>query len=306
MLAFALKKIVLGLGVMIAVSIITFALTNTAVDPARTIAGEAATAEDVEAIRVAYGLDRSVVARYGTWLGDALRGNFGTSYRQKRPVAEVLAERLPVTIKLGCLAFAFALLLGLPLGILAALRPNTWIDRLALTTALVGQAMPSFWFALLGISLFSVTLGWLPASGSDTFASFLMPAVVLGYYACPSIMRLTRAGMLDVLGSDFIRTARAKGLLPTQVVLKHALRNAVLPVVSVAAVQFGYMLGGSVVIETMFAMQGIGYLAWESISLSDLPVVQAIVLVVSIFYVVLTILADLINAWLDPRLRDAH
>lgn len=303
MLAYGLKRVLVGVLVMIAVSMITFALTNTAVDPARAIAGEGATAEDVEAIRKAYGLDRSVVERYGMWLGGAVQGNFGMSYRQKRPVLAVIIERMPVTLTLGCLAFAFALALALPLGILAALRPNSWIDRLALGLALVGQAMPSFWFALLGIVLFSVTLGWLPASGSDTISCFVLPAIVLGYYAAPTIMRLTRAGMLDTMGSDYIRTARAKGLLPPRVVLKHALRNAVLPVVSVAAVQFGFMLGGSVVIETIFAMQGVGYLAWESISLSDLPVVQAIVLVMAILYVLLTLAADLTNAWLDPRLR---
>lgn len=303
MFAYALKRILVGALVMIAVSMITFTLTNTAVDPARAIAGEGATAEDVEAIRKAYGFDSSVVDRYGMWLGGAVRGDFGMSYRQKRPVLAVIVERMPVTLTLGCLAFAFALALALPLGIMAALRPNSWVDRLALGLALVGQAMPSFWFALLGIVLFSVTLGWLPASGSDTPASFVLPSIVLGYYAAPTIMRLTRAGMLDTMGTDYIRTARAKGLLPPRVVLKHALRNAVLPVVSVAAVQFGFMLGGSVVIETIFAMQGVGYLAWESISLSDLPVVQAIVLVMAIFYVLLTLAADLTNAWLDPRLR---
>jgi peptide/nickel transport system permease protein len=303
MLGYVLKRLLLGIVVMFSVSIITFALTNTAVDPARAIAGDSATPDDVEAIRKAYGFDRSIVERYGMWLADAARGDFGMSYRQKRPVWAVVAERLPVTITLGCLGFAFALLLALPLGILAALRPNSWIDRFALGLALIGQAMPSFWFALLGIVLFSVTLGWLPASGSDTLKCFVLPSIVLGYYAAPTIMRLTRAGMLDVLQSDYIRTARAKGLLPARIVLKHALRNAVLPVVSVAAVQFGFMLGGSVVIETIFAMQGVGYLAWESISLSDLPVVQAIVLILAVFYVVLTLVADLTNAWLDPRLR---
>ena len=306
MLAFALRRLLLGLAVMLAVSAITFTLTNTAVDPARAIAGDSATAEDVEAIRKAYGFDRSVIERYATWLAGAVRGDLGTSYRQKRPVATIVAERLPVTLTLGCLAFAFALCLAVPLGILAALWPDSIVDRLALTLALVGQAMPSFWFALLGIVLFSVTLGWLPASGSDGWRNFIMPAVVLGYYGAPTIMRLTRAGMMDVMGADFIRTARAKGLLPVHVVVRHALRNAILPVVSVAAVQFGFMLGGSVVIETIFAMQGVGYLAWESISLSDLPIVQAIVLVVSVLYVGLTLLADLTNAWLDPRLRDAR
>ncbi|MBT9292644.1 ABC transporter permease [Prosthecodimorpha staleyi] len=303
MLSYALRRMVIGVLVMFVVSGITFTLTNAAIDPARAIAGEGATSDDVEAIRKSYGFDRPLAARYVAWLGQALQGDLGTSYRQRRPVVDVILERLPVTLKLGGLALAFALVLSIPLAIAAALRPNSWIDRLALLLALFGQAMPTFWFALLGIVIFSVNLRWLPASGSATTAHFILPAVALGYYAAPTLMRLMRAGMIDVLASDYIRTARAKGLSEARVVLKHALRNAVLPVVSVAAVQFGFMLGGSVVIETIFAMQGVGYLAWESISLSDLPVTQAIVLMISLIYIVLTLSADLLNAWLDPRIR---
>jgi len=192
---------------------------------------------------------------------------------------------------------------AIPLGILAGLKPNSWIDRCALTIAVLGQAVPNFWLALMGIVIFSVQLRLLPASGSGTWQSFVLPSVALAYYAMPTLMRLTRAGMIDTLQSDYVRTARAKGLLPPQVVLKHALRNAILPLVSVSAVQLGMMLGGSVVIETIFAMQGIGYLAWESITMSDPPVVQAIVLTIASFYVLLTFSADVINAWLDPRLR---
>ncbi len=303
MLAFTIKRLFVGLLVMLAVSAITFTLTNVAADPARTMAGEGATSADVEAIRVAYGFDRPVIFRYGEWLGSALQADLGVSYRQKRPVTEVIFERLPVTLTLGILAFGLALLVAIPLGIAAGLRPNSWIDRLALGIAIVGQAMPSFWFALIGIVVFGVSLRWLPVSGSSTWAHFVLPSLVLAYYATPTLMRLTRAGIVEVMGSDFVRTARAKGLRMGKVVFKHALRNAILPLVSVAAVQFGFMLGGSVVIETIFAMQGVGYLAWEAISYSDLPVVQAIVLVVAAIYVVLTFGADLLNAWLDPRLR---
>ncbi|PZR84006.1 MAG: ABC transporter permease [Stutzerimonas stutzeri] len=305
MLTYIAKRLLLGLLVMLAVSTIVFTLTNAAVDPAQAIAGDGASTADIEAIRKAYGFDRPVIYRYADWLVEAASGDLGVSYRQKRPVFDIVVERLPVTMTLGFLALLFALVLAVPLGIIAALKPNSWIDRAALTLALVGQALPTFWFALLGIVLFSVTLGWLPASGSDDALSFVMPAIALGYYAAPAIMRLTRAGMLEVLDADYIRTARAKGLSRRTIVLKHALRNAILPVVSVAAVQFGFMLGGSVVIETIFAMQGIGYLAWESISLSDLPVIQAIVLMTSSFYILLTLLADIVNAWLDPRIRVA-
>jgi peptide/nickel transport system permease protein len=165
--------------------------------------------------------------------------------------------------------------------------------------------MPSFWFALTLILWFGITWRLLPITGSDSWANFVMPSIALGYYVTPAIMRLTRAGMLEVLASDYIRTARAKGLRPMTVLFKHALRNAIIPVVALAAVQFGFMLGGSIVIETIFSINGVGYLAWESIQRKDLPTMQAIVLVLSLIYVVLTFLADMLNAFLDPRIRVA-
>src|SRR5690606_21638935 len=212
-------------------------------------------------------------------------------------------HRLPVTLSLGVLGLAFAVGLSLPLGVLAAVRQNSLFDRFALAVAVLGQALPNFWFALVLIVVFGVWLQWLPTSGADSWAHMILPAVALGYYATPTLMRLTRTGMLEALGSDYIRTARAKGLLPPSVLFKHALRNAVIPVVSLAAVQFGFMLGGSIVIETIFNINGLGYLAWESIQRADLPVMQAIVLVLSIIYVIITFLADMLNAFLDPRIR---
>ena len=269
------------------------------------MAGEGATAEAIDTIRKQYGLDRPLAVQYVEWLGRALRGDFGDSLYFRTSVSALVAERMPVTLALGAAAILFALVLSVPLGVVAALRPGSWIDRLTLTIAVVGQAMPSFWFALLLMFFFGVTLGLLPISGSDTWLHFVLPAIALGYYATPAIMRLTRSGMLEVLGSDYIRTARAKGLRAPSVLFKHALRNALAPVVALAAVQLGFMLGGSVVIETVFALHGLGYLAWESIAHNDFPVVQAIVLLISLFYIVLTLLADLANAWLDPRIRIA-
>jgi peptide/nickel transport system permease protein len=303
MIAFALKRLCLGAAIMVFISLVVFTLTNVATDPAIAIAGEGATASDIEAARRSYGFDRPIAERYARWLNEAVRGDFGISYRQHRPVAAVVLERLPVTLVLGCLAIAIGLLLALSLAVPAAVRPGGAIDRLALTLALFGQAMPSFWLALLGILVFSVMLGWLPASGSERAIQFVLPALTLGIYAAPPILRLTRSGMIEVLQADYIRTARAKGLLPLSVLVKHALRNAIIPVVSIASVQFGYLLGGSVVVETIFAMHGIGYLAWEAISDEDIPVIQALILVTSFFYVILTLLADLLNAWLDPRIR---
>ena len=193
----------------------------------------------------------------------------------------------------------------MPLGVAAAIRPNSLIDRLALILSVTGQALPSFWLALMLIFLFSVTYPIFPISGSDTWMHFVLPTVVLGYYATPAIMRLTRTGMLEVLSSDYIRTARAKGLNPLRVLFKHALRNAIIPVVSLAAVQFGFMLGGSIVVETVFALHGAGFLAWESIGRNDLPTVQGLILVFALIFILLTFCADLLNAWLDPRIRVA-
>jgi peptide/nickel transport system permease protein len=216
---------------------------------------------------------------------------------------ELVAERLPITLKLGGVALALAVTVAIPLGVMAAVYRDTWLDRLALLIAVIGQAMPSFWFGLTLIVIFAVGLHWLPVAGNATWRHFVMPAIALGYYATPAMMRLTRAGMLEVLGSDYIRTARAKGLSRGRVIFKHALRNAVIPVVALAAVELGFMLGGSVVIESVYSLQGLGQLAWDAISRNDYPVVQAVVLIIAVFYIALTFLADVINALLDPRIR---
>lgn len=305
MLSFVLKRLVLAFLVAVAVSLAAFFLVRLTGDIATRLAGEGASAEAIESIRHAYGFDRPILVQYGDWVSSTLRGDFGESLYYKKPVSGLVLDRLPVTLTLGALAIVFALGLAIPLGVLAALRPNSWIDRLSLFIAVLGQAMPSFWFALLLILYLGVKLRLFPISGSDTPAHFVMPAIALGYYATPAIMRLTRAGMLDVLGSDYIRTARAKGLSPVSIVFKHALRNALIPVVALAAVQLGFILGGSVVIETVFALNGLGYLAYEGIRQNDFPIVQAVVLLIATIYIVLTTLADLANAWLDPRLRTA-
>jgi len=305
MLTFIFKRLGLALLVALTVSFISFSLLFLSGDPAAALAGETASGEDVEALRRLYGFDRPMLVQYAEWLFSALRGDFGESYYFKLPVASLIAERLQVTMTLGLCGILFALVTAVPLGVIAAIRPNSLIDRLALFLSVAGQAMPSFWFGLILIVVFAIQLGWLPPSGAATWRHFIMPTIVLGYYAMPAIMRLTRAGMLDVLNSDFIRTARAKGAGETRVLFKHALRNAIIPVVSLAAVQMGFMLGGSIVVESVFALHGAGYLAWESIARNDLPTVQALILVFSMFYIVFTFLADVLNAWLDPRMRSA-
>ena len=303
MLIYTLKRLGLAVLVMLTVSLISFMLTRVSGDPAIALAGEGASHEEIEFVRQQYGFDRPLIVQYVEWIGRAVRGDLGESPYLNQPVTEMIRERIGVTMTLGVCALMFAIILAIPLGILAAIRPNTWIDRIALTLSVLGQAMPSFWFGLIMIIIFGVMLRWLPISGSDTPLHFVMPTIALGYYATPAFMRLTRSGMLEVLASDHIRTARAKGLRWGKILFKHALRNAIIPVVALAAVQLGFMLGGSIIIESVFALHGIGHLAWVSISRSDLPVVQAIVLLLAMIYVVLTFLGDILNAFLDPRIR---
>ena len=303
MLIYFLKRLGLAVLVTIAVSMISFMMIRVSGDPAIALAGEAATSEEIEFVREQYGFDRPLIIQYLEWASRAIRGDLGESPYMNLPVTQMIGNRIGVTMTLGVCALSFAVLLSVPLGVLAAIRPNTWIDRLALTISVIGQAMPSFWFGLIMIIVLGVKFRLLPISGAETPAHFIMPTIALGYYATPAIMRLVRSGMLEVLASDHIRTAKAKGLRWGKILYKHALRNAIIPVVAVLAVQLGFMLGGSIVIETVFALHGIGHLAWVSIGRSDLPVVQAIVLLLSIIYVVLTFLSDMLNAFLDPRIR---
>ncbi|NLD67892.1 MAG: ABC transporter permease [Limnobacter sp.] len=305
MLAYGLKRLGLAVLVALAVSMIAFLLLRLSGDPAIAIAGEGARQADIELIRKTYGFDRPLPVQYAEWLGKSLRGDLGESIYFKSPAAPLIFSKLQTTMLLGLLSLAFALAISIPLGVLAAIYRNSLVDRLCLGLAVVGQALPNFFFALLLIMLFSITLRWLPVSGSDSWLHFVMPTIALGYYVAPAFMRLIRAGMIEVLEADYIRTARAKGLPARSVIFKHALRNAVVPVVALAAVQLGYLLGGSVVVETIFALDGLGYLAYQSITFKDFPVMQNIVLLLSVIYVALTLAADLANAWLDPRIRVA-
>lgn len=303
MLIFIVKRLLVTAMVIAVISMVAFSLVHLTGDPAVAMAGENASPEDVASIRKIYGFDRPIVEQYLTWLGRFVSGDFGRSHYLRLGVGEVLAEHMPVTATLGVLALAFALGLSIPLGVLAALRPNTLVDRIALWIAVAGQALPSFLFALGLIYVFGVVLRWLPVSGDATLLHFVLPAVALGYYATPAIMRLTRSGMMETLQSDHVRTARAFGLSPWRVVIRHGLRHAIIPVVSLAAVQLGFMLGGSIVIETVFSLKGVGYLAWQSIQRADIEVIQAILLVIAALYALLTLVADILNAALDPRIR---
>ncbi len=305
MLRFLLRRLIVAVLVAATVLTLAFVLTRLSGDLAISIAGPNATQQDVDAVRKAYGLDRPVVIQFFDWVGRALLGDFGESYFFKARVAALIGERMPVTVSLGLTGLVIALAISLPMGVLAAVRENTWADRAVQAVALLGQAMPSFWLGLILMITLGLHLGWLPISGTGSWEHYVMPGIVLAFSAVPALTRLTRAGMIQALGSDYIRTARAKGLSRASILLKHALRNAAIPVVAIAAVQLGFMLGGSIVIESVFALHGVGFLAWESIGKNDFPVVQAVVLVLAVIYVALTMFADILNAVLDPRLRGA-
>jgi ABC-type dipeptide/oligopeptide/nickel transport system permease component len=303
MLSFALQRFVVAISVAVTVSVVAFLLLHMSGDLATTIAGPEASAAQVEVIRHQFGLDRSMPVQYFDWLWRALHFDFGTSFYFRDSVVSLVAARIPVTLTLGAISLLISLAVAVPLGVLAAVYSGTWIDRLALSFSVIGQAVPTFCLGLGLIIVFSVNLRWLPVSGNASWQSYILPSVALGWYAIPAVMRLSRNGMLEVLSADYIRTARAKGLAPGMVIFKHALRNAIIPVVALAAVQFGFMLGGSIVVEAVFSMQGLGHLAWEAIARNDFPVVQAVVLILALLYVMLTFLADVANAFLDPRIR---
>jgi peptide/nickel transport system permease protein len=303
MLRYIALRGLLALLVAFAVSLAAFFLLNVASDPAQAIAGEDAPPEVVESIRDRYGLDRPLTVRYADWLGGVLTGDFGESYYWHKPVAALVAERSGKTITLALSALSVTILIAIPLGALAALNPNSWIDRIALGVAVSAQAVPNFWLGLIVIILFAVTIPIFPVSGDDSWRHYVLPAFVLGASSVPAVMRLTRTGLIEVMGADYIRTARAKGFRGWQLLRRHALRNALLPVISVLAVQLGQKFGGSVITESIFAINGLGRLALESILGADIPTVQMLIFVFAIVFVVMNLLADILNAALDPRIR---
>lgn len=303
MLRFTLNRLGMSLLVALAVSLISFALLRLSGDLAAVLAGDDARPEQIAKVAQQYGLDRPFLVQYADWVWRAAQGDLGRSVFTNEPVLELILDRIGVTVALSATALLLALAVAVPLGVLAAAYANTWIDRLALGVVVFSKAIPTFWFALILIYYFSVQLRWLPISGNDTWAHYVLPTIALAVGIMPQLMRVTRSGMLEVLEADYIRTAWAKGLSPRTVLFKHALRNAILPVVALAAVSLGFLLGGSVIIEAIFALRGVGSLAFESIRRADFPVVQSILFLLALAYIVLTTLADIINARLDPRIR---
>jgi peptide/nickel transport system permease protein/oligopeptide transport system permease protein len=301
---YTIRRALIALPSILGVLIIVFAMVRLAPgDPALLLAGELADQATVERIRERFGLDRSPPEQFARFIGGVVQGDLGRSTRTNREVTTDLATYFPNTLELALGAIVVALLIGIPAGIVSALRPNTWLDLLVMFGALLGVSMPVFWFGLLAILFFSVELGWFPVAGRGTFRHLVLPAITLGVSSTAIIARMTRSAMLEVLSQDFVRTARAKGLLGRTIVLKHALRNALVPIVTVGGLEFGALMAGAVITETVFTWPGIGSLLVTSILARDYPVVQGAVLLIAITFIVVNLLVDLIYGFIDPRIR---
>jgi len=286
------------------VTVVVFGLLHlTPGDPASIMLGEQATPEQIRDLRHALGLDEPLVTQYAWFLAHAVRGDFGASIRAQRPALEVVLERLPATLLLTAGAFTFALCVGLPIGVISAVKRLSLWDHGSMALALMGQSMPVFWLGLMLIVVFSVHLRWLPVSGAGGPEHLVLPAVTLGTFLIGLIIRLTRSSMLDVLGQDYVRTARAKGLAERAVIVRHALRNALIPVVTLLGLQLGMLLGGAVITETVFAWPGVGMVTVTAIYQHDYPVVQCAVFISAVLVVSINWAVDVLYHVLDPRIR---
>ncbi|MEM6427792.1 MAG: ABC transporter permease [Deinococcota bacterium] len=305
MATFIARRCLSLIPVLIGVSFLVFAamyiIPGDAVDSM--LAETGASAEDLARLRAQLGLDDPFWVQYGRFLSTMARGDLGTSLVNGRSVAEQVRTQLPATIELTLAALAVAVVLGLPLGILAAVKRGTWLDGLSMVIALVGVSMPNFWLGLLFIMLFSLRLGWFPVAGTGGLDHLVLPALTLGLSGTAVIARVSRSSLLEVLSRDYMRTAKAKGLPPQRVINKHALRNALSTVLTLVGLQFGALLGGSVVVETVFGRQGIGFLTANAIQRGDFPLVQATVLLAALSFVIVNLLIDISYSLLDPRIR---
>ena len=285
------------------VSTVVFVVMRLSGDPVPLLLPPDAPRSEIFRVRAELGLDRPLPIQYGVFLGNVLRGDFGRSLHFREPASRVVMGYLPATLELGLAAFTLAVLVAVPVGLLSAVRRNSLLDHAAMAVALVGQAAPTFFIGILFILLLSLKAGWFPTSGRGTWVHLVLPALTLALFAMASVARLTRSAVLEVLRADYIRTARAKGLAELLVVAKHTLKKAAIPIVTITGLQFGTLLGGAVVTETVFAWPGIGRLAIQSIYNRDYPVVQCAVFLSAVIFIVLNFLIDLIYGFLDPRIR---
>ena len=301
---FLVNRLLHAVAVLFGVVSVTFVLMHLAGDPLAGLIPPGATPEVEDQIRRGYGLDRPLWVQYLDFVGRAMRGDFGESWRQGRPALAAVLERLPATVALAGSAIVLAMAVGGYLGVVAAARPGSAWDIGARLAALLGQAVPAFWLGTMLILVFAVDLQWLPSSGLPSPAGVILPAVALAAYPAATLTRLLRASMLETLGADYIRTARAKGLSRRGILLGHALRNAALPALAFTGLQAGFLLGGAVIVEGVFAYPGIGGLALDAVATRDIPLVEAFVWVVAVLILAVNTLTGVIAAWLDPRLRE--
>ena len=308
MLKYIFKRILMMIPVLLGVLFLVFTMNEISPgDPAAMIAGDAASVEVVEQIREDLGLNKPLPVRFFNYTKNlVLHGDLGTSYKTKRPVLDEVLDRLPTTILLSLTSAAFAVFLSIPIGIISAIKQNTWIDNLLMVLALIGVAMPAFWQGLMTIILFSVKLGWFPSYGFTTPAHWFMPVLTIGTGAMASLVRITRSSMLEVIRQDYIRTARAKGQTERKVIISHALRNSMIPIITAIAIQLGSMLGGAIVTETVFAIPGIGMLMIQSIKARDYPTIQGAVVVIAVMFSLLNLVVDIIYTFVDPRLKSIY
>jgi peptide/nickel transport system permease protein len=300
---YILKRLFHSIFVLVGISLVVFIILHLTGDPAALLMPMDATPEQVAQFRKEMGFTDPLMVQYGRFFKGTLKGDFGMSFRHNQPALELVMERMPATIQLTIAALILALLIAIPVGIFSAIRRNTFLDHIGMTGALLGQSTPVFWLGIMLILIFSVTLQWFPSSGRGEIQHLVLPAITLGMFSMARTARMMRSSMLEVLGQEYIKTAKAKGLSPRVVILKHALKNASIPVVTIVGMELGTLLGGAVITETIFAWPGVGRLAIQAIYNRDYPVVQAAVFVLASIFVLVNLVVDILYTYLDPRLK---
>jgi peptide/nickel transport system permease protein len=303
---FVFSRVLQSLVALAILSVVVFILARATGDPLQLILPMSATPEDYADARRYLGLDRPYVEQYLSFVGRAVTGDFGNSLRARRPVIELIQERLPNSVRLAAFAMGISLAIAFPLGVLAAVKKGTGLDRTAQVIAVLGQSLPTFWVAIVLVEVVAGRLQWLPAGGNEGFASYVLPGFTLGWFVVAGMMRLLRSGMLEVLDSEYVKLARVKGVVEHRVIWMHALKNALIPVVTFAGIYFSILVTTAIVVETVFAWPGLGRLAYEGISSRDFPVIQAVVLTTAAIVAVINLGVDCLYAVIDPRIRHAR
>ncbi|CAN2255421.1 MULTISPECIES: glutathione ABC transporter permease GsiC [Bacillus] len=304
MIKYSIKRLLLMIPLLFIITVIVFMFVHMIPgDPARLIAGSDATIDEIKLVREKYGLDQPLYQQYISYMSNLFQGDLGTSIQAGRPVAEMLSERFMPTFWLTVVSMFWSLLFGIPIGLVSAVKRNKWQDHATMIFAVSAISIPSFWLGLMLMQLFSVQLGWLPTGGMDSWKHYILPSITLGAGVAAIIARFTRSAVMDVLKNDYIRTSRAKGLHEYTVLMKHAFRNAMIPVVTMTGLQFGFMLSGSIITETLFSWPGLGRLLINSIVSRDYPVIQAELLLFSFEFLLINLIVDLLYGWLNPKVR---